>query len=324
MIESPHAAEIRRIQIEPTNRCNFRCGYCRRSHWSRPTGDMSLGAFTTLLARIPTVARIHLQGVGEPLLNKAFPEMIRMIRARGMQVGTTTNGSMLTREMSGRILGAGINRINLSLDTIDPGEFRRVRPGSPLKRVLAHIASLAEVRSAGGFTDCALAVAVVAEQSTVGDLPKVVELASSLGLDEVYVQNLNGEFLPADYVESEACAKAGLDLYRQATQAAEALAARLGIRLLAPALDRPDPEARCGWPRHGCNITWDGFVAPCCLQPDPDVLSFGNVFETEFDAIWRGPAYEAFRRQARMGQASICAECPDARGQMWHPEAAPL
>lgn len=324
MTESTHCHEVRRIQIEPTNRCNFHCGYCRRTHWSRPDGDMSLRAFSNLLAKLPTVPRIHLQGVGEPLLNKDLPEMIRLLRARGMRVGTTTNASLMTRLTAGRILDAGINRVNLSLDTLDPDEFRRVRPGSPLRRILANVSGLAEIRRAGGYADCELAVAVVAEQSTIAGLPKLVELAANLGLDEVYVQNLNAGFLPSGYVELQACDLDGLAGYRQATEAAEALAARLGVRYLAPTIDRPNPLARCGWPFHGCNITWDGFVSPCCLQPDPDVLNFGNVFETDFDAIWRSPAYLRFRQEARAGLAAICSACPDAKGQMWHPLAAPL
>lgn len=285
---------------------------------------MSLARFTTLLGKLPAVPHIHLQGVGEPLLNRALPNMIRLTRQRNMRVGTSTNGSLLTTKMCGKLLDAGINRVNLSLDTLNPEEFTRVRPGAPVGKVISGMKTLSQMRSQGNYQDCELAIAVVAEQSTIHDLPRVVALAADLGFDEVYVQNLNGSFLPAGYVTSQQCAQDGLGAYRSAVQDAEMEADRLGIHFLAPSLGQPNPDWRCGWPFHGCNITWDGFVSPCCLQPDPDVLNFGNLFDKDFPDIWFSPAYEAFRQEVRDDRAEICRSCPDLRGQMWHPKAAPL
>ena len=315
---------LHRIQIEPTNRCNFRCGYCRRTHWARPVGEMSLARLAILLAKLPPVRHIHLQGVGEPLLNRELAAMVRLIREKGMGAGTSTNASLLTRAKSAALLDAGINRINLSLDTLDAGELGRVRKGARLDMILDNIATLAAVRDQGRYAGCELAIACVAQQSTIHDLPRLVERAASLGLDEVYVQNLNSDFLPSDYVAAQGCAQAGLETYREATRQAGEVASRLGIRFLAPELAEPDFGWRCRWPFLGCNITWDGFVSPCCLQPDPDILNFGNLFDADFQQIWRSQAYELFRADVRAGKAAICSTCPDLHGQMWHPAGAPF
>ncbi|PWW82161.1 hypothetical protein CR164_07460 [Prosthecochloris marina] len=315
---------LRRVQIEPTNRCNFTCGYCRRTHWARPEGDMRLERFREVLDRLPEVSHIHLQGVGEPLLNKDLPAMIRCSRLCGARVGTTTNASLLSMKKAMALLDSGINRINLSVDTLEATDFSRLRPGLSIKKVLANITELAELRYNGGYEDISLAFALVTVQPAIESLSSIIRLAAELGLDEVYLQNLNGSFLPAGYLDEESPGDNGYGYYREATQSAHALASRLGIRFLPPAMDIPDYSWRCRWPLHGCNVTWDGFVSPCCLQPDPDVLHFGNLFETDFEKIWSSPAYHHFRARVQADCEPLCAGCPDRYGQMWHPTANPF
>lgn len=314
----------RRIQIEPTNRCNFTCGYCRRTHWARPEGDMHLERFREVLDRLPEVSHVHLQGVGEPLLNKDLPAMIRCSRLRGARVGTTTNASLLNMKKAKALLDTGINRINLSVDTLESADFSRLRPGLSMERVLANITTLAELRYNGGYKDIDLAFALVTVQPAIESLSSIIGLAAELGLDEVYLQNLNGSFLPAKYLAKESPGDSDYEYYREATQSAQALAARLGIRFLPPVMGVPDYSWRCRWPLHGCNITWDGFVSPCCLQPDPDVLHFGNLFEMDFEEIWSSPAYHHFRARVQVDCEPLCARCPDRYGQMWHPSANPF
>lgn len=316
--------DLRRIQIEPTNRCNYKCGYCRRSYWRRTEGDMSLERYRILLEKLPVVSRIHLQGVGEPLLNKDLPEMIRHTRFRGARVGITTNASLLDLKWAQALLDAGINRINLSIDTLDPEKFHCLRPGVPLERVLANIKTLAQVRANGRYQNTELALAVVAGNSNIVQFSSIVIFAAEHGLDEVYAQNLNSGFLPKDRAAALRVDGERYAWYQEATKAAEALAVSLGLRFYAPALVSPNYLSHCQWPFYGCNISWDGYVAPCCLQPDPDVLHFGNLFETDFDQIWCNPEYGRFRGQVLADCAPVCADCPDRYGQMWHPAAAPF
>jgi MoaA/NifB/PqqE/SkfB family radical SAM enzyme len=115
-----------------------------------------------------------------------------------------------------------------------------------------------------------------------------------------------------------------LEKYRAATLAAGITAENLGIRFFAPDLDCTDHSYRCQWPFHGCNITWDGFVSPCCLQPDPDLLNFGNLFESDFEMIWQSSSYRDFRARVKADREPICVECPARYGRMWHPAANPF
>ncbi|MEI7824445.1 MAG: radical SAM protein [Chlorobiaceae bacterium] len=321
---SPVWQNLLRVQIEPTNRCNFKCSYCRRSYWSRPNGDMTLEQFLLVLDKLPSVARIHLQGVGEPLLNRDLPKMVRSARSSGARVGTSTNASLLTREAAAALLDAGINRINLSIDTIDPLVFKRLRDGITVESVINNITALADIRCKSSYPDTDLALALVASPSVLEKLQEIIHLGANLGLDEVYMQNLNSSFFPSNNSDLQQLNNVDPEKYREATLAAGITAENLGIRFLAPDLDCTDHSYRCQWPFHGCNITWDGFVSPCCLQPDPDLLNFGNLFESDFEMIWQSSSYRDFRARVKADCEPICVECPARYGRMWHPAANPF
>lgn len=280
--------------------------------------------FLAILEKLPAVFRIHLQGVGEPLLNRTLATMVRSARATGARVSTTTNASLLTGKSAAELLDAGINRINVSLDTINPATFAQFRAGLPVESVISNITALSEIRQKAGYPDIQLALALVVSPPILEKLQDIVRLGSNIGLDEVYLQNLNSVFLPSRILDSEQLSGIDNKTYRKSVRAASISAKNMGIRFLAPDLDHPDNSYRCRWPFRGCNITWDGFVSPCCLQPDPDIMHFGNLFETDFATIWNSRSYQKFRDRVEADREQICASCPDRYGRMWHPAANPF
>ncbi|NTU97085.1 MAG: radical SAM protein, partial [Chlorobiaceae bacterium] len=282
-----------------------------------------LEKFMLVLDKVPTVPRIHLQGVGEPLLNGELSKMVRSARSSGARVGTTTNASLMTRNTATELLNAGINRINLSVDTLDPLAFQRLRAGTTVTSVIRKISALADIRSKTRYPDTQLALALVVTPYVLEKLQDIIQLAANLGLDEVYIQNLNSVFLTTNNNDLQQLCSIDHEKYREATLTAGINAKKAGIRFLAPDIDCANHSYRCQWPFHGCNITWDGFVSPCCLQPDPDLLNFGNLFETDFETIWHSRSYRDFRARVTADCEPVCAECPARYGNMWHPSADP-
>src|SRR5580704_2594939 len=71
------------LYLEVTNRCNLLCETCPRTFESlEPPADMSWELFTSIIDQSPGVARAVLHGVGEPMLVKALPRMIRYLKDR--------------------------------------------------------------------------------------------------------------------------------------------------------------------------------------------------------------------------------------------------
>ena len=72
------------LYLEVTNRCNLLCETCPRTFEAlEPPADMSWELFTSIVDQVPDVARAVLHGVGEPMLVKALPRMIRYLKDRG-------------------------------------------------------------------------------------------------------------------------------------------------------------------------------------------------------------------------------------------------
>ncbi|MHC4184035.1 MAG: GTP 3',8-cyclase MoaA [Planctomycetota bacterium] len=135
---------IEYLRISLTDRCNFRCIYCM------PPEEIKLIPYKEILTfeEIYALARIFSQkGMkyirltsGEPLLRKGICNLIRMLKSipEIKEVTLTTNGFFLG-EMADILKDAGISRINISLDTLNPIKFRKITRCGDLEFVLTGI-----------------------------------------------------------------------------------------------------------------------------------------------------------------------------------------
>jgi cyclic pyranopterin phosphate synthase len=146
---------LRDLRISVTDRCNFRCTYCMpREIFGRDFEFLRRDELLTFeevarLARLFVqlgVEKIRLTG-GEPLLRRDLERLVQMLsRIGGLQDLTlTTNGSLLTREKARAMKEAGLNRITISLDSLDDEVFRTMNDVDfPVGRVLDAIDSAAD------------------------------------------------------------------------------------------------------------------------------------------------------------------------------------
>lgn len=132
------------LRISVTDRCNFRCTYCMplsEYEWIDRREILSFEEITRIAAVFVSlgVEKVRLTG-GEPLLRKDLEELIRQLASlKGVNdICLTTNGSLLA-ENAERLKAAGLNRINVSLDTLESEKFRRMTGRGNLNRVLEGI-----------------------------------------------------------------------------------------------------------------------------------------------------------------------------------------
>lgn len=139
---------LRDLRVSVTDRCNFRCRYCMPREVFGPdfaflprSEILHFGEIRQLLQvfRRFGVRKVRLTG-GEPLLRKEMPRLVSMLReVEGIELAMTTNGVMLPR-MAGELAEAGLDRVTVSLDSLDPEVFARMNDtGMPVDRVLAGI-----------------------------------------------------------------------------------------------------------------------------------------------------------------------------------------
>ena len=108
------------LYLETTNRCNLLCTTCPRTYADlEPPADMSWELFTRIVDQVPNIARVVLHGVGEPMLVKELPRMVRYLKDRGAYVLFNTNGTVLTAKKGRELADTGLDELRVSLDAAD-------------------------------------------------------------------------------------------------------------------------------------------------------------------------------------------------------------
>ena len=142
----PFGRHITYLRVSVTDRCDFRCVYCMAEDMTfLPKKDvLSLEELDRLCSAFVArgVRKLRLTG-GEPLVRKNIMALVRSL-SRHLKSGAldeltlTTNGSQLAR-FAGELAEAGVRRINVSVDTLDPAKFRAVTRWGDLAKVLEGI-----------------------------------------------------------------------------------------------------------------------------------------------------------------------------------------
>lgn len=133
------------LRISVTDRCNLRCSYCMPEEVSF-LDKAELLTFEEIARFVEIAAPLGIDKVrltgGEPLLRRDVHRLVALIaKIPGIRdVGLTTNGILLA-EQAQKLFDAGLRRINVSLDALDPARFRQLARRDGLDRVLAGIAA---------------------------------------------------------------------------------------------------------------------------------------------------------------------------------------
>jgi cyclic pyranopterin phosphate synthase len=139
------------LRVSVTDRCNLRCTYCMPEDVTfRDRAELltfeEIAAFVRVAVGLG-VTKVRLTG-GEPLVRKDLHKLVRLIAAvPGVRdIGLTTNGVLLA-DHAAELHAAGLRRLNVSLDTLDPARFRELTRRDGLDRVLAGL----DAAKAAGF-----------------------------------------------------------------------------------------------------------------------------------------------------------------------------
>jgi radical SAM protein with 4Fe4S-binding SPASM domain len=317
------------LQLEVTSACNLRCTMCLvryRPPVNKLAGAMSPALFERVVAQMPTLRRLTLQGLGEPLLSPYLLGMLRRSIADGITVGFNSNATLLTRRRADELVDIGLDWLHVSLDGATAATYEGIRDGAQFGPVVDNLAGLVAAKRAAGSDKPWLRVVFVAMRGNVGELPALVRLLASIGVNELRVQNLSHTFSDADpagrYREirdftAEQALWTGADeaSARLAFDAAFRTAGEYGLLLRLPRLSAPAPGVAsdgpgCTWPWDAAYVTSQGVVQPCCMVMGDDRVSLGRLDEQTFPQIWYGEAYREFRRRLSGGQPpEVCRGC---------------
>ncbi|MBM2830586.1 MAG: molybdenum cofactor biosynthesis protein [Gammaproteobacteria bacterium] len=177
------------LRISVTDRCDFRCVYCMAEDMTFvPRAQLLTLEELAVVAQAFTelgVTKIRITG-GEPLIRR---NVIKLFRDIGQlpdikELVVTTNGSQLVR-LARDLKDAGVKRINISLDSLDPDKFRRITRVGDLGKVLAGIHSVLDA----GF-DRIKINAVILKNRNHDEVTDLVRFASDKGMDISFIEEM--------------------------------------------------------------------------------------------------------------------------------------
>jgi MoaA/NifB/PqqE/SkfB family radical SAM enzyme len=301
------------LYLEVTNRCNLLCETCPRTFEElEPPADLSWDLFTRIVDQVPDVARVVLHGVGEPMLVKALPRMVRYLKDRGTYVLFNTNGTLLNPKKFPEIVATGLDEMRVSLDAADRATYARVRGKDFFDRIVRDVGRFTGYLQATGATRPLVSLWLTGLKETIAQLPDFVRLAERMGVREVHLQRL--VFDAAGYgmarVESSLFEATRRD-EQAVIDSAQALARELGVVLDASGATEPglslqrqagvQPWSACRRPWSLMYFTAHGRALPCCIAPFSapgyDSYTLGDATQQTLREIWNSEAYRDFRHR---------------------------
>jgi MoaA/NifB/PqqE/SkfB family radical SAM enzyme len=318
------------IYLEITNRCNLLCETCPRTFETlEPPADMSWDLFQSIVDQVPGLVRVVLHGVGEPMMVKALPRMIRHLKQRGIYVLFNTNGTLLTPSKRRELIASGLDELRVSLDAADAETFLKVRGKDMFDRIVRNVTELTTLQRELGTTSPRVSLWLTGLKETVDQLPDFVRLAARIGIKEVYLQRLVFDDLGRGLAREDSSLFERVQRQEQeAIAAAQKLGCALGVTIDASGATEPGislkrsedeaPWSACRRPWSLMYFTAHGRALPCCIAPFSargyESYTLGDATQESLREIWNGDAYQNFREGLLSDQPpKPCQNC----GMRW-------
>jgi len=320
-----------RLTLEMTSYCNLRCWMCPKTagYVNTPANQIISEEVIKKVGEIlPEIEVLQLSGLwGEVFLHpEVYLRILKMAKAEGCEVRTISNGTLLTPELSGKLVDTGLDNLTISIDAATKNTYKKIRVGGNFKTLTKQIKKLQKIKKKKSKQRPSIHFGFVGMKSNIYELPDLVRLAGKLGVESVILQGM-GEF---DKTRGESLAfhdrQTGKEIYREASKIGESLG--VVITLFPP--DQFDEDSIRVDPPRGvinehlkitvpegyrktCDVPWketvittSGDVLPCCAATKP----IGNILQTPFKEIWLSHAYKEFRRKVVSKKPpAMCITC---------------
>ncbi|MFC1879279.1 radical SAM/SPASM domain-containing protein [Chloroflexota bacterium] len=299
------------LQIETSMHCNLECVMCPWIDNHSQDKILTPDTFSHIRPYLSLAKEVDLTGGGEPLANPHITEIVRAAKDAGCQVGFSTNGTLLTRDLAANFVKMGLDWISFSFDAATPETYHKIRQGSNYDTVIGNIQALRELKTQMDSAVPRLMMVFVmmtGNQENFHELPEYIDLAHSLSIEQVVAKNLDVITKDGDF-ERVLFTHNGdpLPEVEAIREKAQKRAAELGIGLRLYEL-QPRQQVICEQrPVHNLYINWAGNVSPCITLSYAENRVFngenvhvpcqiyGDINKESLETIWAKPEYAAFR-----------------------------
>ncbi len=279
-LRDSYGRPVTNLRISLTSRCNLSCIYCHAEGEKNPESEMSADEIIAIM-EIATkfgIKSIKFTG-GEPLIR---PDILKIIRAapKGIECSITTNGILLSG-MAADLKAAGLRRVNVSLDSLNPETYRQITGNDRLSDVLAGIDGALRV----GLTPVKLNMVVLQgiNDNEIDDFLAYVRNNRNLVLQLIELMHFNNCDYHGDLnsVEDSLAARSEQILTRRMHHRKKYCLDGAEVEVVRP-LHNTEFCAFCNRLR----VTSDGKLKPCLLRTDNHVTIRGKK-GAELEALFQ-------------------------------------
>ena len=287
---------IKHLMIEPTNICNLKCLFCTQSISKRKKGSMSLDDFKKIANILPrSTKEVQLHFAGESVLNNDLPEMVKLIKSKGIKTILSSNGT-LPFEKYEKIINAGLDQLIISFDGATKEIYDQYRKGGNFETVVDNIGKMAKLPE----RKTELVIQFIVMRNNEHQIEEMKNLAKKLGADTLWLKSASLNIGSSEVLEKNIIDNAKNFLPENQKYSRYILKENKLIYK-----DRP---LSCPWIFRTV-ILWNGDVAVCCTDLEGEVI-VGNVLKDGgFDKVWKSKKYDKVKKLILSRQLNICKNC---------------
>jgi radical SAM protein with 4Fe4S-binding SPASM domain len=297
------------VQIEVSSKCNLRCPSCSLSREPAAGRNLSPVEFATILNRLSfRPSLISLNGIGEPLVNPNFFDLLDYLVARGIGCTFFTNGTLLTERVSKEIFARpNVHFVGISCDGATKETFERLRFGADFAGWKASVRAFVREASRRQQNPVQVTMSTVVSSRNKDELGSLVELAADLGFPSVQFSQVfpHDEVAASMALTEEQCV--ALD-----RRGLIVLGKQRGVAVsFSPEHWKVPRGLNCFQPWEYVQISAEGDVLPCCVVVGSGSAPvMGNLLRQSFSDVWSGPRFRQFRQSSARFKNPFCACCP--------------
>ena len=292
-----------KLYVEPTSKCNFHCRICFRNQWiNEKPAHMSMRTYQSLLKGAEGLASLKeffFAGMGEPLFHPNIVDMLEAIPTR-FKKSLLTNASLLTPEMSKRLLRAGLDELWVSMDSFSDNTYSDIQVGGNFEMIRRNLETFNYLRSR-----TTLNITFVVTAENLNELDRINAFADNIDADLINISHA----IPSFPIKRDETLYDRDDIPIGKMQRFAYKSVQLNENL-CPFVSE-----------NALFVRSDGEVIPCMqllhntktylFDEERTITSFGygNVNSASLEEIWNGEEFRAFRHRVNTFYFPFCTVC---------------
>ena len=275
------------LDIESTRKCNLRCPMCPRTiKLNRgekiEEDDMDFGLFKKIIDEgvANGLYAIKLSYLGEPLICKDIVKMVAYAKSKGIvDIMFNTNGVLLTKNMSKKLIKAGLDKIFISFDSPFKERYEKIRVGAKFEKTIENVKNLIEIRTKLNSPTPIVRISMVTMKENKDEVLDYIKLWKP-------IVDLIGF---CDYINPQ-----GMDKEK-----------RYAIKL------KQNKNFVCSQLYQRLIVQYNGNVGLCCVDYDAE-CNLGNAKKDSIKDIWKGKEMQKIRKlhnDGKWDKVPLCAKC---------------